>query len=126
MREQQLSWEQAIVEGSLEWAFLRREDLGEVAELCAAIEYFDDPTQHRELSGLTDDFDRPWAYPTNHAVVGRDRGGMIVAYGWNHITPGRSVAALDGDRVHPARRHHKIGYKLVGWLIDRARAWYHP
>lgn len=86
MREQQLSWEQAIVEGSLEWAFLRREDLGEVAELCAAIEYFDDPTQHRELSGLTDDFDRPWAYPTNHAVVGRDRGGTIVAYGWNHIT----------------------------------------
>lgn len=27
--------------------------------------------------------------------------------------------------VHPAWRHHKIGYKLVGCgLIDRARAWY--
>ena len=126
MREQQLSWEQAIVEGSLEWAFLRREDLGEVAELCAAIEYFDDPTQHRELSGLTDDFDRPWAYPTNHAVVGRDRGGTIVAYGWNHITPPDDPLphAWMEIGVHPAWRHHKIGYKLVGWLIDRARAWY--
>ena len=126
MREQQLSWEQAIVEGSLEWAFLRREDLGEVAELCAAIEYFDDPIQHRELGGLTEDFEQDWAYASNHAVVGRDRGGTIVAYGWNHITaPDVQLPhAWMEIGVHPAWRHHKIGVKLVAWLISRARAWY--
>ncbi|NLA28994.1 MAG: GNAT family N-acetyltransferase, partial [Propionibacterium sp.] len=67
-----------------------------------------------------------WAYPSNHAVVGRDRGGTIVAYGWNHITPPGDLLphAWMEIGVHPAWRHHKIGLKLVGWLIDRARAWH--
>ncbi|WIY83873.1 GNAT family N-acetyltransferase [Propionimicrobium sp. PCR01-08-3] len=126
MPENQLPWGEAIVEGSLEWSFLAPSDLPEIADLCQAIEYFDDPTQHRELSGLQEDFDRPWAYPSNHAVVGRDKGGTIVAYGWNHITPSDDLLphAWMEIGVHPAWRHHKIGVKLVEWLIDRARAWY--
>ena len=116
MRERQLSWEEAIVEGSLEWSFLTREDLPEVAELCAAIEYFDDPAQRRELAGLIEDFDRPWAYASNHAVAGRDRGGTIVAYGWNHVTDPEDPLphAWMEIGVHPAWRHHKIGVKRPG------------
>lgn len=120
------AWGEAIVEGSLEWSFLVRADLVEVAELCAAIEYFDDPTQHRDLDSLYSDFDQPWAHASNHAVVGRDRGGTIVAYAWNHITASDQTLphAWMELGVHPAWRHHKIGLKLVGWLIERARSWY--
>lgn len=124
--ERQPTWGEAIVEGSLDWSFLTEDDLSDVAELCAAIEYFDDPTQHRDLAVIQRDFHQPHAHATNHSVVGRDRGGTIVAYAWNHISPS------DDDRptvwieigVHPAWRHHKIGLKLVGWSIERARTWY--
>lgn len=120
------SWSEAIVEGSLDWAFLSRDDLPELAELCAAIEYFDDPAQHRDLAGMLTEFDRPWAHTSNHAVVGRDRGGTIVAYAWNHISPSDDPAPQVWMEigVHPAWRHHKIGLRLVGWSIERARTWY--
>lgn len=124
--EQRPTWGEAIVEGSLTWSFLTRQDLPEVAELCAAIEYFDDPTQHRDLTGLERDFDQPAAHASYHAVVGRDRGATIVAYAWNHISPSadeRPHVWMEIG-VHPAWRHHKIGLKLVAWSIDRARTWY--
>lgn len=124
--EERPAWGEAIVEGSLDWSFLTREDLPEVAELCAAIEYFDDPTQHRGLADLERDFDAPFAHAGYHAVAGRDQGGTIVAYAWNHISPSsQSLPHVWMEiGVHPAWRHHKIGLKLVGWSIDRARTWY--
>ncbi len=123
---EQPAWGEAIVEGSLDWSFLTRDDLPEVAELCAAIAYIDDPTQPRDLEGLQRDFDLPYAHPGNHAVVGRDRGGTIVAYAWNHITPSDEYLPHVWIEfgVHPAWRHHKIGLRLVGWAIERARVWY--
>ena len=124
--EQRPSWGEAVVEGSLDWSFLTRGDLPEVAELCAAIEYIDDPAQHRSLDQMQREFDRPLAHSGNHAVVGRDRGGTIVAYAWNHITPSDETNPHVWMEigVHPAWRHHKIGLRLVGWSIDRARTWY--
>ena len=126
MSEPRPSRGEAIVEGSLNWSFLTRSDLPELAELCAAIEYFDDPARSRSLPDLERDHDQPTAHADRHAVVGRDAGGTIVAYAWNHITasddPAPHVWLEFG--VHPAWRHHKIGLKLVGWSIDRARAWY--
>lgn len=126
IEEERPAWGEAIVEGSLNWAFLTRDDLPDVAELCSAIEYFDDPAQRRDLAGIQTDFDRPRTHPTNHAVVGRDRGGTIVAYAWNHITPSSddSPQVWMEIGVHPAWRHHQIGLKLVGWSVERARMWY--
>lgn len=124
--EQRPSWGEAIVEGSLDWSFLNRADLPELAELCTAIEYFDDPTQRRTLDQMEREFDQPQAHASNHAVVGRDRGGTIVAFAWNHITPSdqRDPHVWMEIGVHPAWRHHKIGLRLVGWSIGRARTWY--
>lgn len=120
------AWGDAIVEGSLEWSFLAKGDLPELAELCEVIGYFDNPTQRRTLPDLIIDFERPQTYASAHGVVGRDRGGTIVAYAWNHITPADEhlphVWMEIG--VHPAWRHHKIGLSLVAWSINRARAWY--
>lgn len=124
--EQPPSWGEAIVEGSLDWSFLTRDDLPEVADLCAAIEYFDDPTQHRDLAAMERDFDQPHSHADAHSVVGRDRGGTIVAYAWNHISPSDEELPHVWMEVgvHPAWRHHKIGLRLVGWGIERARTWY--
>ncbi len=119
------SWHEAIVEGSLEWSFLSAEDLSEIAELRAAIEYFDDPALTRSLSDLLTDFHLPYAHPTHHAVIGRDKGGTIVAYAWNHINDPHLFDPKIWIEigVHPAWRHHKIGLKLIDWCLDRARLW---
>lgn len=120
------AWGEAIVEGSLAWSFLSKEDLPELAELCQVISYFDDPAQRKSLPDLIIDFERPHAHANAHAVVGRDRGGTIVAYAWNHIgDPDDLLPHVWLDiGVHPAWRHHKIGLSLVSWSINRARAWY--
>lgn len=126
IEEEHPNWGEAIVEGSLDWSFLNRDDLPELAELCAAIEYFDDPAQNRTLASMETDFDQPAAHTSNHAVVGRDRGGTIVAYAWNHISPSSDQAPQVWMEigVHPAWRHHQIGLRLVGWSVERARLWY--
>ncbi|GAA2184364.1 GNAT family N-acetyltransferase [Brooklawnia cerclae] len=123
---EQPSWSEAIVEGSLDWSFLKRDDLYEIAELCAAIAYIDDPAQPRDLADLLRDYDMPHAHADVHAVVGRDGGGTIVAYAWNHISPSNSPLPHVWMEfgVHPAWRYHKIGLRLVEWAIDRARVWY--
>ncbi|EPH02739.1 hypothetical protein HMPREF1531_02050 [Propionibacterium sp. oral taxon 192 str. F0372] len=126
MDQLQPAWGEAIVEGSLEWSFIHRTDLVELAELRAAIEYFDAPVVTRSLDDLVADFDQPHAHPTHHAVVGRDKGGTIVAYAWNHITPPtqhRPHVWMEMG-VHPAWRHHHIGLSLVDWSVERARRWY--
>ena len=126
MAEEIPSWGEAIVEGSLEWAFMHRGDLVEVSELRAAIEYFDSPVQLRTLDDLRRDFDAPDAHPTHHAVVGRDKGGTIVAYAWNHLTPAHQPRPHVWMEigVHPAWRHHGIGEALVTWSVERALRWY--
>lgn len=121
-----LTWAEAFVEPSLDWQFLSEGDLEAVAELRVAIEYFDDPVEHRSLEQMRRDFHAPHSHPQQHSVVGRDKAGTIVAYAWNH--PSRSD--LDDLEVwleigvHPGWRHRKIGERLVDWSIERAKMWF--
>lgn len=115
-----------VVEGSLEWSALRSEDLAQLAELRTAIEYFDDPVSRQDLATLTEYWHTPGAEPGFNAVVGRDKGGTIVAYGWNHVRGmdiGEPRLWLDGG-VHPAWRHQHIGRRLMEWQVARARQWW--
>lgn len=110
------------VEATLDWSPLDVDDLAELAELCEAIEYFDDPMEQISLAELESEF-RGAADPSRNAVVGRDKGGTIVAYGWNQVhdvAQGRPRVWLTGG-VHPAWRHKAIGTHLLSWQIERAR-----
>lgn len=114
-----------FVEASLDWSALVIDDLPQLAELCAAIEYFDDPVEGQGLEDLVEAFTAPGAQASANAVVGRDKGGTIVAYGWNlvrgsdHRTP---KIWLTGG-VHPAWRHQHIGTRLLAWQLERAQEW---
>ena len=74
-----------IVEGTLEWAALTEADLPQLAELRTAIEYFDDPVERQDLAQLSESWSFPGGDPGFNCTVGRDKGGTIVAYGWNHV-----------------------------------------
>lgn len=120
------TWAEAFVEPSLDWTFMTFDDLEEIAELRLAIEYMDDPTERRTLSDMRAEYTEKHAHPNQHAVVGRDQGGTIVAYAWNHPSLLEDVNAhvwMDIG-VHPAWRHRRIGFHLVEWSIERARMWY--
>lgn len=116
----------SYVEATLDWSPLTGDDLGELAELRDAIDYFDDPVRHLELADLQHDFGREGAAQVlANAVCGRDTMGSIVAYGWNHCErPSAQVArcVLDGG-VHPTWRDRRIGHSLVDWQLGRAREW---
>lgn len=117
----------AYVEATLDWSPLRFADLEEVAELCRAIEYFDDPMEHTELDDLVKVFERAPRDPGRDAVVGRDKGSTIVAFGWNQCSgakQGRPKVWLTGG-IHPAWRHQAIGRRLLRWQLARARECYH-
>ncbi|GAA1398459.1 GNAT family N-acetyltransferase [Luteococcus peritonei] len=115
-----------IVEGSLEWSALCAADLPQLAELRTTIEYFDDPVERQDLAQLQEYWTAPGADPVFNCTVGRDKGGTIVAYGWNHVRGldvGEPRVWLDGG-VHPAWRHQHIGRRLMEWQVERARLWY--
>ncbi|WP_420175281.1 GNAT family N-acetyltransferase [Luteococcus sp. OSA5] len=114
-----------FVEGSLNWTALCADDLEQLAELRMAVEYFDDPVDRMGLDELWEYFEAPGADPAADAVVGRDRAGTIVAYGWNHprgVDVGEPQLWLDGA-VHPAWRHKGLGLSTVTWQVARAREW---
>lgn len=116
----------SLVEGSLEWSALVLDDLAQLAELRTAVEYFDDPVERQQMAELVEFWNAPGADAHHNAVVGRDRGGTIVAYGWNHVRGldvGQPRVWLDGA-VHPAWRHQQIGRRLLQWQVDRAKEWY--
>ena len=92
------------MEGTLEWAALTEADLPQLAELRTAIEYFDDPVERQDLAQLSESWSFPGGDPGFNCTVGRDKGGTIVAYGWNHVRGleiGEPRVWLDGG-VHPA------------------------
>lgn len=114
-----------MVEATLGWSPLEWEDLPELAELRAAMEYLDDPVDRQDLADLEEYFDKPDAEPSENAVAGRDRGGTIVAYAWNHPEgqPVHDHIWIDGG-VHPAWRNRQIGRRLLEWGIARAQEWH--
>lgn len=115
----------SMVEGALSWAPMQRRDLVSVAELRQAIDYLDDSIDGFDLPAFEERFERMGESPSPDAVVGRDVGGTIVAYGWNVVRrPAGQLPQvwLDGG-VHPGWRHHKIGRRIVRWQLERAEEW---
>ncbi|MCL2316096.1 MAG: GNAT family N-acetyltransferase [Actinomycetia bacterium] len=115
----------AIVEGTLRWSFLAPDDLEELAALREAIDYFEDPVDHRDQDAIVSDYQRDIALDGYLATVGRDRGGSIVAYAWIHpsVSPGLNGHLWLDMGVHPAARHRAIGRRLITWCITRAEEW---
>ncbi|MDR0435846.1 MAG: GNAT family N-acetyltransferase, partial [Propionibacteriaceae bacterium] len=111
----------AVVEGTLEWSIVTEADLPELSELRAAVEYFDNPIDHVNLSDLIADFRSYSQLPGWMATVGRVKGGGVAAYGGIHPDgTGRLWLQL---AVHPAARHKQLGRRLVQWAVRRAVEW---
>lgn len=109
----------------LDWSLLRYEDLDEVSGLLTAIEHFDDPESIHHLEDLQETYRSAAIPPAEQAAVGRLPEGQVVAYGWNLLSPGdvevRRVYLTGG--VHPGFRDQGHGKALLGWQLNRARAW---
>lgn len=115
-----------MVEATLSWSPLTTDDLVDVAHLCEATDYFDDPAQRTSVDEVAAQLEAPGSDPSRNGVVGRDRAGAVLAAGWLY------PRGLEEDsprlwlewRIHPAARHRQIGRHLVCWLRDRGREWY--
>ena len=116
----------AVVEGSLQWAFMRREDIPELAALREAIDYFEDPIEHRDQETIARDYDRDVNLDGFLATVGRDSGGSVVAYGWIHpsVAPELAGHLWLETGTHPAARHRGVGRRLIAWCVSRAEEWH--
>lgn len=118
--------EECFVEASLNWSWLTKQDLVEVAQLQSAVDYFDDPIEQVGLTEFQAWFD---AFPNSAligAACGRDKFvGDVVAYGWNvPINPdGLQPRVNIYGAVHPGWRDQRIGHKLVAWQEEMAIRW---
>lgn len=110
----------------LSWEPLNRDDLSDLSGLLTAIEHMDEPSERHSPESLTETFDQAYSDPRRHAVVGRDGGGTLLAYGWNYVQANdvdpRRVFLTGG--VHPGWRHQGIGRAVFGWQMENAREWY--
>lgn len=110
----------------LSWQPLRRADVEELSQLLTAIEHLDEPSERHSIDELYEQLDEVDADPESDSTIGRDAGGTLVAYGWNHpllsdVDP-RRVHLTGG--VHPGWRRQGIGRALLDWQLTRARDWH--
>lgn len=112
---------------ALTWTPLTAAELPELSGLIAAIEYIDDPLETTSLSDLEQYFHAIGSEPEHLTLVGRERGGSLVAWGWNQqkLFDRRPARMWLRGGVHPAWRNQHIGRHLIGWQMDAARAWFH-
>ena len=110
----------------LVWRPIRRGDIDELSSLLSAIEHLDEPSERHSIDELYEQLDEADVDTDADTILGRDAGGTLVAYGWNHpllsdVDP-RRVHVTGG--VHPGWRRRGIGYALFAWQLDRARRWH--
>jgi mycothiol synthase len=108
------------------WQPLRRCDVEELSRLLTAIEHLDEPSERHSIDELYEQVDEADTDSELDGIIGRDGGGTMVAYGWNHpmisdVSP-RRVHLTGG--VHPGWRRHGIGHALLAWQLVRAREWH--
>src|SRR5690606_2417938 len=108
------------------WQPITPADLDDLDALLTAIEHLDEPSEQHSMDALADTFAGEDTDPSADSLLGRDGGGMAVAYVWNHpatsdVNP-RRVFLTGG--VHPGWRSQGLGRKLLAWQLDRAREWY--
>lgn len=113
-------------EHRLHWQQLARADLDHLSGLLTAIEHVDEPIERHSVEELYERFDEIDSDPEIDTILGRDAGGLPVAYGWARrvafdVDPRRVY--LSGG-VHPGWRRQGIGTSLLRWQIDAARRWY--
>jgi mycothiol synthase len=110
----------------LQWRPLAESDLAELMQLISVIEEADRPRERESYPGLVESFRIPGTVPQRDTLVGHDRDGALVAFGWNLAQHGdvtlRRVKLKGG--VHPSWRRRGIGHALLAWQLDAARAWY--
>lgn len=113
-------------EHRLHWQPLTRKDLDQLSGLLTAIEHLDEPVERHSVEELYERFDEIDSDPAIDTILGRDAGGLPVAYGWARrvdfdVDPRRVY--LSGG-VHPGWRRQGIGTSLLRWQIDSMRRWY--
>lgn len=122
----------SIARTQLDWGPVGRADLADLHALLTAIEDADQLTDRHSLDDLANGVDGPDVRaaqdsgPAQGCLLGRDRLGRLVAYGWNHPFPAdrdpRRVHVSGG--VHPEHRRRGTGHALLAWQLDAARKWY--
>jgi ribosomal protein S18 acetylase RimI-like enzyme len=110
----------------LVWDPITRDDVGDLSRLLTAIEHLDQPNERHSIDELYEQLDEADVDPGRDSIVGRDAGGTLIAYGWNHpmwsdVDP-RRVHVTGG--VHPGWRRQGIGHALFEWQLARAAVWH--
>src|SRR5690606_9839727 len=93
------------------WQPITPADLDDLDALLTAIEHLDEPSEQHSMDALADTFAGEDTDPSADSLLGRDGGGMAVAYVWNHpatsdVNP-RRVFLTGG--VHPGWRSQGLG-----------------
>ena len=109
----------------LVWDPITRDDVGDLSRLLTAIEHLDQPSERHSIDELYEHLDEADVDLARDSIVGRDTGGTLIAYGWNHPMPSdvdpRRVHVTGG--VHPGWRRQGIGRALLEWQLARAAVW---
>ncbi len=110
----------------LTWAPLTSSDVEDLSRLLTAVEEHDRPSERHSRPEIYEQLAEAGADPARDSLIGRDAGGTLVAYAWNHPVVGdvdpRRVHLTGG--VHPDRRRQGLGRTLFAWQRERAAEWH--
>jgi mycothiol synthase len=109
------------------WDPLTRDDLPEVADLVAALEYLGESADHLDLAGLEAAYEDDAAAQERNGVVLRRPSQTLIAFAWIRPTGdprGHAARVQVASASHPVWRHEGVQPTLLRWTVDRAVEWY--